>query len=215
VTVTPRPAPFTERLSYHFLDPTDTQTEVVLRWAELEVPFSVAVNTPEVVLAGMERELRGLPRFFWNGWNEIALYALQQRTRLDDALGWVDQSIALNRNATNLATRILLLEATGRADEADALEAEMLTTATEAQVNTYGYTLLGLGRTADAIAVFRRNVADYPDSWNVHDSLGEALALAGETAEAITHYEHARALAPALQHPRIDGILAGLRAAAN
>jgi tetratricopeptide (TPR) repeat protein len=213
VTVSPRPADFQERLAYRFDDPTNTSTEVVMHWEEVEVPFTVTVNTPEVVFASMERELRGLPRFFWQGWNQIAGYALQTETRMEDALEWVDRSIALNRNGTNLGTRMALLAALGREDEAEALEADFYATATENDVNTYGYVLLGVGRTDDAIAVFRRNVADYPESWNVHDSLGEALALAGQTAEAIEHYGHARSLAPEVQHARIDGILAQLRGA--
>src|SRR5690606_8977964 len=211
VTVTPRPADFQERLLYRFDDPTGTSTEVVLHWENVEVPFTVTVETPEGVLANMERELRGLPRFFWQGWNQAAAYALQSETRMEDALGWVDRSIAMNRNGTNLGTKMGLLTALGRADEAAALEAEFYEVATEADVNAYGYLLLGTGRTDDAIAVFRRNVADHPESWNVHDSLGEALAAAGQTAEAITHYEHARSMAPAVQHARIDGILAQLR----
>jgi tetratricopeptide (TPR) repeat protein len=213
VSAAPRPAGFQERLEYRFDDPTSTSTEVVMHWEEVEVPFTVEVNTPEVVLASMERELRGLPRFFWQGWNQIAAYALQSETRMEDALGWVDRSIGLNRNGTNLGTKMALLAALGREDEAAALEADFYATATEADVNAYGYVLLGTGRTDDAIAVFRRNVADYPESWNVHDSLGEALAVAGQTAEAIEHYEHARGLAPEVQHARIDGILAQLRGA--
>ena len=60
--------------------------------------------------------------------------------------------------------------------------------------------------------IFRKNVADYPDSWNVHDSPGEALAAVGETSDAIKHFEHARSMAPQQRHARIDGVLAQLRA---
>ena len=185
----------------------------MLHWGELEVPFTVSANTPEVVLANMERELRNLPRFFWNGWNQIAGFALQTQTRMDEAVGWIDQSLAINRNGTNLGTKIALLTALGRTSEADALENEFLTIATESDVNTYGYLLLTAGRQAEAIAIFRKNVQDHPDSWNVHDSLGEALAAAGQTAEAIRHYEHARSLAPPPQLARIDGILGQLQSA--
>jgi tetratricopeptide (TPR) repeat protein len=211
VRVTPRPADFEERLHYRFDDPTNTEAEVVLHWERLEVPFTVSVDTPEMVLAQMERELRGLPRFFWQGWNQAAAYALQTGTRMEDALGWADRSIGMNRNGTNVGTKMGLLAALGRTEEAEALEADFYAIATENDVNAYGYLLLGTGRTDEAIAVFRRNVADYPESWNVHDSLGEALAAAGQTAEAIEHYEHARSLAPEVQHARIDGILAQLR----
>lgn len=213
VRATPRPAAFEERLSYRFDGPSDAGAEVVLHWEELEIPFTLSVATPLVVLANMERELRGLPRFSWQGWNQAAAYSLQTGTRMEDALGWADRSIALGRNGANLGTKGALLAALGRAAEAEALQAELFAVATENDLNTYGYLLLGIGRGDDAIAVFRRNVAVHPDSWNVHDSLGEALAAAGETEEAITHYEHARGLAPQAQYARIDGILARLRGA--
>ncbi len=53
----------------------------------------------------------------------------------------------------------------------------------EEALNDLGYRLLHAGAVEAAIAVFERNVAEHPDSWNVHDSLGEAY-LAAERVEA-------------------------------
>ena len=47
----------------------------------------------------------------------------------------------------------------------------------------------------DAIKIFRINVNRFPGSSNAHDSLGEALALAGDTADAIRSYSRALELA--------------------
>ena len=68
--------------------------------------------------------------------------------------------------------------------------------ATEADVNAVGYQLLGEGKQNEAIALFRKNVHDYPKSWNVYDSLGEALAAQGNKKEALTLYQKALELAP-------------------
>jgi predicted alpha/beta superfamily hydrolase len=62
--------------------------------------------------------------------------------------------------------------------------------------NTMGYQLLWQKRTAEAIDVFRRNVAAYPRSWNVYDSLGEAYMIAGQTELAIRLYEKSITLNP-------------------
>ena len=67
----------------------------------------------------------------------------------------------------------------------------------EQQVNRVGYWLLGKKKTREAIAVFEKNVRDHPDSWNVHDSLGEALAEDGQKDRAIASYEKSLALNPA------------------
>jgi hypothetical protein len=43
----------------------------------------------------------------------------------------------------------------------------------ESTLNRLDYALLFSGQTQDAIAVFQRNVQEYPKSANVYDSLGE------------------------------------------
>ena len=82
--------------------------------------------------------------------------------------------------------------------------------ANENEMNAYGYRLLFGDRQQESIPVFRKNVADSPDSWNVHNSLGEAFAVVRETSEAIEHFENAGNMAPQGQHARIDGVLAQL-----
>jgi CubicO group peptidase (beta-lactamase class C family) len=68
---------------------------------------------------------------------------------------------------------------------------------TEEQVNRVGYWLLGKKNVKEAVAVFERNAKDHPDSWNVHDSLGEAYAEDGQRDRAIASYEKSLALNPA------------------
>jgi tetratricopeptide (TPR) repeat protein len=48
----------------------------------------------------------------------------------------------------------------------------------------------------EAVAVFEKNTADFPASWNVHDSLGEAYAADGQRDRAIASYEKSLALNP-------------------
>lgn len=75
-----------------------------------------------------------------------------------------------------------------------------LDAALEADFNTFGYALLGLGKTADAIRVFERVTRDYPESANAWDSLGEAQASAGNKAAAIKSYQRVLKLDPNNQH---------------
>lgn len=66
----------------------------------------------------------------------------------------------------------------------------------EGTLNDLGYRLLGLGAIDEAIAVFRLAVTQHPDSWNAHDSLGEALLRAGREAEAKQSYARSLELNP-------------------
>ncbi|PYV00450.1 MAG: serine hydrolase [Acidobacteria bacterium] len=70
----------------------------------------------------------------------------------------------------------------------------------EGTLNGLGYILLSSGQTQDAIAVFRRNVHEYPKSANVYDSLGEAYMKAGKKDLAIQNYETSLQLNPKNQN---------------
>jgi tetratricopeptide (TPR) repeat protein len=66
----------------------------------------------------------------------------------------------------------------------------------EAEMNMAGYQYLQSGKTSEAIELFRINSIAYPDSWNVYDSLGEALLKDGQTEIAIKNYEKSLSLNP-------------------
>ena len=71
---------------------------------------------------------------------------------------------------------------------------------------------MGQGKVDSAIAVFRKNVADYPKSWNTYDSLGEAYAKKGEKKLAVENYSKALAMVQDPdQQKRIQGVLAQLQ----
>jgi len=67
---------------------------------------------------------------------------------------------------------------------------------TESQFNSLGYRLLGMKKIREAIEIFKLNVAAYPQSANVYDSLGEAYAMSGDKEPAIKSYQRAVELNP-------------------
>lgn len=70
----------------------------------------------------------------------------------------------------------------------------------EASLNQLGYSLLYSGHEKDAIAMFQRNVQEFPQSSNVYDSLGEAYAKVGEKDLAIANYEKSLQIDPKNQN---------------
>ena len=75
----------------------------------------------------------------------------------------------------------------------------------ERSLNALGYRLLQRGRSTEAVEVFRLNVELFPDSWNVHDSLGEAYWQQERIQEAYDCYR--RSVELGSQNPRRDDIL--------
>jgi hypothetical protein len=202
-----------ERLEYRFEDPTDSAVKVVLRWEKLQVSFPITIDTKAVVMDSLNKQLRGLPRFGWQGWNQAAQWAVTHDADLDQALAWSEHSLSLATNFTNLRTRAQILEKKGDTKTAAELRERALKIANENEMNLYGYQLLGEKKQDEAIAVFRKNVKDHPESWNTYDSLGEALAAKGDKKGAIESYSKALSMTqdPA-QKKRINDVLTKLKA---
>jgi tetratricopeptide (TPR) repeat protein len=209
---TPAPGEMHERLTYTFDDPTDSAVVLTLRWEKLAVPFSLGVDTRTVVTDSLREQLRGLGRFFWQPWSQAAAWCAANGVNLEEATAWADKSIAMNENFTNQRVKAALLGQRGDEAGAQAAAQRSLAIATEAEVNTYGYLLMGQGKVDSALVIFRKNSKDYPKSWNTYDSLAEAYAKKGDKKLATQNYSKALAMTPdPAQKQRIQGALAGLR----
>ena len=214
VVVTPKPrAAHEERLAYHFDEPGATKVTLTLAWEKLAVPIAIEVDTPNVVMANMRRELRGSAQYTWQAWNQAANFWLKNGGNLDEAARMSDRSIQQNPTYANSMTRAELLDKRGKTAAAKEARAKALSLATEADLNAGAYQLLGAKKVDEAIAAFQAIVQKYPESWNARDSLGEALALKGDKAGAIASYEQALAKGPdAGNKKRIQGVLVRLKA---
>ncbi len=66
----------------------------------------------------------------------------------------------------------------------------------EEEMNIIGYDLLNAGEFSYAATVFKLNIDQYPRSFNVYDSYGEALMKLGDKEHAIKNYEKSLELNP-------------------
>jgi predicted alpha/beta superfamily hydrolase len=74
----------------------------------------------------------------------------------------------------------------------------------EALVNQTGYQILAKGWSSEAINVFKANVANYPRSANVYDSLGEAYEKSGKLELAKANYEKAVQTGEQINDPNLQ-----------
>ena len=66
----------------------------------------------------------------------------------------------------------------------------------EREMNRLGRHYLREEKFEEAIAIFKLNVEEYPDSWNVYDSLAEAYLAYGNRDLAVQNYQKALDLNP-------------------
>jgi tetratricopeptide (TPR) repeat protein len=213
LNATPAPAGFEESLEYRFENPTENSVTVVLHWEKLQVPFAISVDTKAVTLASLQAQLRGLGRFYWQDWSQAAQWCLQNDCDVEQGLAWADRSIAMQPSFQNLRTKAAFLEKKGDTKAAGELRSRALKLATEADLNIAAYQLLAQKKVDEALVLFRRNVKEHPESSNVYDSLGEALAATGDKKGAIENYTKALSIsADPGDKRRITAILAKLKA---
>jgi tetratricopeptide (TPR) repeat protein len=191
-----RSIPNTELLTYDFTNITKNSAELVLNWEKMQFPVKIEFAVDDIVMTNAAEELKGPAGFGWQGYSGAANYALQNKVNYDQALVWADRAIAITPNFTTLSVKSGLLKATGKTAEADNLMKDAVAVATEAELNAYGYQLLGNKEQEKAIAIFILNTQRNPKSANGFDSLGEAYALKGDTKNAIANFKKSLSMNP-------------------
>ena len=186
----------TEQLTYDFLNPTKTSAELVLNWEKKQFPVMIELATDDIVMANAEQELKGAMGFTWQGYSSAANYSLQNKVNPALGLTWAERAVAINKNFATLNTQAGLMRLSGKTQEADKIQAEALTMATEVELNAYGYQLLNEGKMDEAITAFKDNTTRHPESANAWDSLGEGYAIKGDKKNAVAAFKKSLTLNP-------------------
>jgi DUF2911 family protein len=124
VTLKPRPAAQpVERLLFRFDDVTDDAATVVLAWENLEVPFRITADTTKLVVEKANQALR------WQTPLQAANYCIEAKTCLDEAVRWLDLSLAIQPTFSNQRAQARLLALRGDFEGAVAAGEKALATA--------------------------------------------------------------------------------------
>lgn len=191
-----RDGKFSELLTYSFVNADKYTAELVLSWEKKEFPVSIKFATDDIVMANAAEELTGNLGFDWRALSNAANYALQNKTNIEQAMTWIDRALAINKSFTTLNIKAGLLAESGKTAEAEKMKKEALALATEPELNTFGYQLLGQQKYDQAIEVLKLATERFPKSANAWDSLGEAYAMKGDKKNAITNFKKSLAMNP-------------------
>jgi hypothetical protein len=212
VTVKPQPADMHNALTYDFDKLTPTSAVVELEWDKVAVPFKVDVDVNKIVEANLHQQLRGLSQYTWEGWDDAANYLLAQKTDLDEALKYEDQSIQVEKRFDNLLTKSNILDAMGKKDEADTTRKQALAMANPLQLHIYARQLQGQKHQDEAFAIFRENARKHPDEWFVHTGMARVYCGQGNFNDAVKEMKLALAAAPDGQKTYVEGLVKRLQA---
>jgi tetratricopeptide (TPR) repeat protein len=211
VTAKPAATDFHDALTYDFDDLKPDSAVVTLRWEKVAVPFTVAVNVHEVVEDNLHNQLRGRAQYTWEGWDDSANYLLAEKTDLDEALKYADQSIQVEERYDNLMTKSQVLDALGRADEATLARNQALAKADVNQLYAYALQLQTQKKQDEALAVYRNLAKRFPDHWRAHAAMARVYSSQGDFANALKEANAAMPGAPDGIKPILKGFIVKLQ----
>jgi tetratricopeptide (TPR) repeat protein len=168
-----------------------------LNWEKKQFPVKIEFAVDDIVMANAKEELRSTTGFNIQGPISAARYSLNNNIDLDQGLKWIDQALATaptNFNALQVKSGILTKMS--KSADADKMMKDALASASETEINGYGYQLLGNGQQDKAIEIFLTNTQRFPKSANAWDSLGEGYATKGDKDNAIKSFKKSLSLNP-------------------
>ena len=211
VTAKPAKSEYHEWLTYEFTEREAAKATVALKWEELQVPFTIAVDdAPARWVAKMHDELRGYTGFNWRNWQQAADYCLKNKIALPEALDWAQRGAGPNFGGES---QVAALTTLARAQAANGKEAEAAKTwekavnlpgATAIDIHQVGRGLLAEGKTQQALSIFQTNAKRFPNQWPVHVGLMRGYAGVGDAKKALE--EGRLALAQAPDEPNKKGL---------
>src|SRR4051812_23134509 len=207
VTVKPAASDFHEALTYDFDDLQANSAVVTLRWEKVAVPFKVEVNTGDIVGASLKNQLRGRAQYEWEAGQEAALYLLESKGNMNEALKYADGSVQIEDRFENNMTKARVLDALNRADEAKAARDKGMSIGSAVQIHSFGRQLQSQGKQQEAFDAFRINIKRNPDHWTAHNDLARIAVSTGDFDTAVKEMKLATATAPDNIKPNLQQLV--------
>jgi tetratricopeptide (TPR) repeat protein len=207
VTVKPQTAEMREALSYDFNALSTNDSVATMRWDKVAVPFKISVNVDEVVAASLQKQLRGMAQYTWDGWDDAGNYLLTQKFDLDDALKYEDQSIQQEDRFENEMTKSKVMDALGRTTDAKATREKAMAIASPIQKHSYGIQLLGQQKRDEAFEIFKANYKAHPEMWFAHTGMARVYSAQGNFDQAVKEMKTAYQSAPDVNKPVIEAYI--------
>lgn len=212
VKVKPQPTEMHDALAYDFDNLKPDSALITMRWEKVAVPFKVAVNVNDVVMASLHKQMRGLSQYYWEGWDDAAGYLLANKIHLDEALADEEKSIQAEERYDNMMNKSHILEAMGRNDEAAKYKTMALDRANAIQLYVFARQLQNQKKQDEALTVYQTNAKKFPEHWTSHLGMARFYSAKGDFDKAVKEANLAVAGAPDANKTALEGLVKRLQA---
>lgn len=203
----------TERLQYSFPEVGKTSTIIALDWEKKRIPFKVEFDVHGIMLGNFREYLSDSSGLKWRDYNQAAGYCADNNVGFADGMKWIEQSIALEENYTNLSTKSALLMAQGNMAEAERIKNAALehATATANDYYSYGTSLIRMNKPDEAMEIYQRLSQRWPDDWLTAHGLARGYSAKGDFKLALKYEQEALAKAPEVNKGFIESAIVTLK----
>ncbi len=212
VTVKPGTTDEHNALTYDFDQLKPDSAVLTMSWEKLALPISISVDVDKTVETSLQKQLRGLPQYDWQAWNDAANYFLAAKFDYEQGLKDADQSIQIEDRFDNNMTKSQLLDAMGKTAEAKAALDTALSKANALQMYGYARQLLRDHKQQQSFVAFRELVKRYPDAWVAHLAQARLSTGDGNYDEAVKQMKLSFNGAPGYIKPQLEALLKRLEA---
>lgn len=203
-----------ELLTYEFNTVEATSTTATLHWDKKEIPFKIDVAVTDIVMAGIEDDLRNPKGFQQSTWDQAAGYAFRAGN-MEKALEWTNTSIEgqffSKENYANLSLKAQILMQQGKKEEALASFDKAAPHATNNQTFALVNQLITAGEKDRALAIAKNNIKKNDGAFPSNYILTRAYASKGDFKNALKSAEASLKVAPGGFKTRLTGEIEKLK----
>lgn len=202
---------FREWMSYEFHNRDRGEASVKLVWGDKRAGFSIKLDIDEIALENIRLQLRSDAYWEWFSWCQAAAYCAEYEINTDEALEWIDRSIAMQENFSNWDVKADLLSQKGDKTGAQKAIERAIEVGTPVYVERYARRFLGKKEYQKAIELFDKALEKDQTYWRALLNKGVALEAINNKKEALKSYELALQSAPENSRGSIEARINALK----
>lgn len=199
-----------EALEFEFEDLAANSATVTMKWEKVAVPFKIAV-TDQTTFENIAGQMKGRAQFTWQAPDEAATFCLQHNLNLEQGLKWSDLSIQNEERFDNLSTKVDLLRALHKDDEANKTWAKAMEKADAAQLYGYGRRQMNAKKAEEGLNILKEVAKKWPNELYGHLAQARLKSSTGDFAGAADEMKKAQDLAPEAQKVGLQPLIERLQ----